>query len=285
MGASQLGREIERRETHSSARKGLSPCPSSRRGCTTSTATGKSSRSNYWILSICSSRHVLFHGNDERASARSGRCLPHLRNRVLRAVGTRSRSPAAEGLQGDPRLPHGYLGDQGRDAGRGRWIGAYPAVRLSANRARRAKLALRHLLLSIPAAPAKTRAAADQREGRVLDKQCPVCKTGHMTPTRSSLRKHLPESSRSSAIAHFRSSKRCLRTAPKRVTRDSIPIEHGPAHWCRRTADRILDVIGSDSGLRLRPTTGNRRSPSGANRFSSRSAFAPYRSPSHQPVS
>ena len=36
--------------------------------------------------------------NDERASARSGRCLPHLRKRVLRAMGTRARSLISEKL-------------------------------------------------------------------------------------------------------------------------------------------------------------------------------------------
>jgi Putative transposase len=51
-----------------------------------------------------------------------------------------------------------------------------------ANRARRAKLMLCRVLLGEPAAPAKV--PADQPGGTVHDKRCPVCKTGHMIPTR-----------------------------------------------------------------------------------------------------
>ena len=52
-----------------------------------------------------------------------------------------------------------------------------------ANRSRRGKLALCRVLLGIPAAPANA-AATDQRDRRAHDKQCPVCKTGHMILTR-----------------------------------------------------------------------------------------------------
>ncbi len=52
-----------------------------------------------------------------------------------------------------------------------------------ANRARRGKLMQCRVLLGIPAAPAKD-AAADQRDGKMRDKQCPACKTGHMILTR-----------------------------------------------------------------------------------------------------
>ena len=52
-----------------------------------------------------------------------------------------------------------------------------------ANRARRTKLVLCRVLLGISAAPAKA-AATDQRNGKVHDKQCPACKTGHMILTR-----------------------------------------------------------------------------------------------------
>jgi hypothetical protein len=52
-----------------------------------------------------------------------------------------------------------------------------------ANRARRGKLMLCRVLPGIPAAPAKT-AATHQRDGKVHDKQCPACKTGHMILTR-----------------------------------------------------------------------------------------------------
>jgi Putative transposase len=52
-----------------------------------------------------------------------------------------------------------------------------------ANRARRGKLVQCRVLLAIPAAPAKD-AATDQREGKIRDKLCPACKTGHMILTR-----------------------------------------------------------------------------------------------------
>src|ERR1700684_1391458 len=52
-----------------------------------------------------------------------------------------------------------------------------------ATRARRAKLMLCRVLLGVPAAPAKA-AATDPRDGKVHDRRCPACKTGHMILTR-----------------------------------------------------------------------------------------------------
>src|ERR1022692_4778309 len=48
-----------------------------------------------------------FHRNDDRASARSGRCVPHLRKRFLREMGTCTRSASKKSLRGYSRLPHG----------------------------------------------------------------------------------------------------------------------------------------------------------------------------------
>src|ERR1019366_3567535 len=59
-----------------------------------------------WARSIWWGPRTTFHQSDER-SARGGRCLPHLRERLLREVGACSQPPTAKSLRRDSRLPHG----------------------------------------------------------------------------------------------------------------------------------------------------------------------------------
>src|ERR1019366_150794 len=64
-------------------------------------------RSKCWARSIWSGPRAAFHRNDDRASAQSGRCVPHLRKRFLREMGTCTRSSSKKSLRGYSRLPHG----------------------------------------------------------------------------------------------------------------------------------------------------------------------------------